>query len=186
MKRTLLFLVLLSSGLLAQGFSQNNSFSHLVKTHTRNRTTIQKDTLAAGGKGTAADTLWEIRGMTSGNGADTSRVYETSPFQTIWLHFTSAADDSVNFKLVRFTAPETEYKAGSIPPYSQFVRTDSIVVSRTDGLQEQPKYWIVTGAPVPVVRWEYYRLIGLSENKKAGAGITGRIKRSCWSEIVRP
>lgn len=186
MKKAFLILLLLAGGAQAQFFSQHNSFSHLVKTHTRNRAVIQKDTLAAGGKGVAADTLWEIRGMTSGNGADTSRAYETAPFQTIWMRFTSAADDSVNFKIVRFTAPETEYKAGSLPPYSQFVRTDSFTVSRADGLQEQPKYWFVTGSTVPIVRWEYYRCIGLSENKKAGAGITGRIERSCWSQIPRP
>lgn len=180
MKKICLILLVLTTGAQAQFYENFYQFNHLVKKHTANRITPQIDTLKAGGGGVAVDTLWTIRGTRS----DTSRFYRTSPYMNLWHRFTQASSDSVHYKIVRFVAPETEYAAGKLPPYSEFVRLDSVVVTRT-GTQENPQCWQITGSPIPAWRWHFFVISGLSENKKALPGCTGRLKLANWGDHIR-
>ena len=176
----LLWPFLIAFDAMAQGsYTATRHFDHLLKKHSTNRTTIQRDTLKAGGGGVASDTLWYIRSTAK----DTSRVYESSPWISLWYVFNDTsnggAGDSVGQKIILHMAPETEYKPGSLPPYGQFVRVDSVTVTN-----ESRGFWNITSNPIPEFRWMYFTLTGTATNKKLSS-VKGRLKVSHWSEILR-
>lgn len=180
MKKTLLFLVLLSSGLLAQGSHDDTKwFDHYVREAANNRTTPQGDTVRTGFPSTS-DTTWSIRGTAS----DTSRVYSTSPYMWGWTKWTESVGDSVNLKIVWLMAPVNQYAPNKIPAFSRFVRVDSMTIAR-DNTQEEAKKFNIAASAIPNYKWIVFYITGLSAQDKS-VGATGLFILSHWSDISRP
>lgn len=155
-------------------------FSFHVKKHTDNRTTPQLDTLKVGGGGVASDTLWTLIATAQ----ETSRVYITSPYMSLWQRWQAASTDSAGIRAYLYMATEGNYAPGKIPGLSDFALIDSTDITRT-GTQERPKFWIITASARPNFRWMFFILKGTASNTIRPTGTVGRIKLSTFSDLPK-
>lgn len=159
----------------AQSYTRHVWFDHFVREAANNRTTPQADTIKVGFP-TTSDSLWAVRTTNK----DTSRVYETSPYMSLWLQWTDAANDSVHLKIKWLMATPGPLNPGKMPIFNRFVTIDSLTITR-DGTQEQAKYQVITQGNIPNFRYIYFTVEGLSQNDKS-AGVSGKMILSHWDE----
>ena len=177
---------------VGQSFGQwdkHSAFNFLIKPHTANTITIERDSIGYG-IGRIVGAIDKVPSVTSdslfyltGTAKDTSFAIKTFPYMSflIALDDTSSAGDSSAYRIKIHIGAKSEFvrrknESELPPPFGYYALVDSVDISN-----EVATWWNVTASSIPVGSWFYLTCEGLAGNKKTSA-VSARIIASFYDD----